>query len=93
MLTRIQKVTPAWLDSCHAMKKPMSIPDKLIVLTFDDGNASDYTFVAPILKRCGFGTTFFVASNCDWLGIPGRDAHRMTWEQIRKLHDDGFTAA
>ena len=37
-----------------------SIPDRLVVLTFDDGNKSDATYVAPLLKRCGFGATFFI---------------------------------
>ena len=68
----------------------MPVPDKLIVLTFDDGNVSDYTFTAPLLRQYGFGATFYVASNCDWLGIPDRDDWRLSWRQIKKLHEDGF---
>ena len=33
------------------------IPDKLVVLTFDDSNKSDITNVAPILERYGFGAS------------------------------------
>jgi peptidoglycan/xylan/chitin deacetylase (PgdA/CDA1 family) len=40
------------------LKKP--IPDKLVVLTFDDATASQYSVVAPLLKEFGFGATFFV---------------------------------
>jgi len=36
------------------------IPDKLIVLTFDDAVKSHRTFVAPLLKELGFGATFFI---------------------------------
>ena len=31
-------------------KELQPIPDKLVVLTFDDGNKSDRTFVADVLK-------------------------------------------
>jgi peptidoglycan/xylan/chitin deacetylase (PgdA/CDA1 family) len=36
------------------------VPDKLVVLTFDDSVASHYTVVRPILKRHGFSATFFI---------------------------------
>jgi len=35
-------------DPAGILKKP--IPDKLIVLTFDDGPLSGYTVCAPVLK-------------------------------------------
>ena len=41
----------------------LPVPDRLIVLTFDDGNKSDVEFVAPLLKRYGFGATFFVSDS------------------------------
>lgn len=34
------------------------VPDKLVVLTFDDSVASQATYVAPLLKKHGFGATF-----------------------------------
>ena len=33
------------------------LPDKLVVLTFDDSVASHHSVVRPILKRFGFGAT------------------------------------
>ena len=36
------------------------IPDRLVVLTFDDSKASHYTVVRPLLKKYGFGATFFI---------------------------------
>ena len=63
------------------------IPDKLVVLTFDDGNKSDYTNVAPLLKRYGFGATFFITEG---LGFLNNKDHYLTWEEIRELHDEGF---
>jgi len=65
----------------------LPIPDRLVVLTFDDGNKSDIDFVAPLLKRYGFGATFFV-SDCEWFRKDKRTY--MTWEDVRKLHSMGF---
>ncbi len=64
-----------------------SVPDRVVVLTFDDGNRSDAEFVAPLLKRYGFGATFFV-SDCGWFR-EDKQAY-MTWEDVEKLHAMGF---
>ena len=69
-------------------KELLPIPDKLVVLTFDDGNKSDYTFVAPLLKDYGFGATCCIMTD-SWVGKP-EDGNRMTWEQIRELDRQGF---
>jgi len=61
------------------------IPDKLIVLTFDDSVKSQATFVAPLLQQYGFGATFFVTDDQRFRG----DRY-MTWEEIGYLHEAGF---
>jgi peptidoglycan/xylan/chitin deacetylase (PgdA/CDA1 family) len=38
------------------------IPDKLVVLTFDDAPASQYSIVAPLLREFGFGATFLAVN-------------------------------
>lgn len=63
------------------------IPDKLVVLTFDDAVRSQATVVAPILKQYGFGATFFISEGWDF-ATNKRDY--MTWEQIAELNRDGF---
>lgn len=63
------------------------IPDKLVVLTFDDSVASHYSVVRPILKRYGFGATFFITEG---FSFRTNKQDYMTWAQIRELHDDGF---
>lgn len=64
-----------------------SLPPKLVVLTFDDSSASHHAVAAPLLKRYGFGATFFITE-----GFTFRTNKRdyMTWEQIAELHRDGF---
>ena len=65
----------------------LPIPDKLIVLSFDDANKSDRIFVADILKEHGFGATFYVTEG---LGFLKNKEHYTTWHEIRELHDMGF---
>jgi len=36
------------------------VPERRVVLTFDDGNRSDYEHATPLLEERGFGATFFV---------------------------------
>ena len=66
----------------------LNVPDGLVLLTFDDANHSDLASVAPLLRRHGFGATFFVSEGLGFTeGTPGEF---MTWNEIRALHDLGF---
>ncbi|MDP4239029.1 MAG: polysaccharide deacetylase family protein [Bacteroidota bacterium] len=66
------------------------IPDRLVVLTFDDAVASQYTVVAPLLKQFGFGATFFV---CEFPTDSKDSTIYMNWQQIRALNKMGFEVA
>jgi len=63
------------------------VPDRLVVLTFDDSVASQHSVVRPILKRYGFGATFFITEG---FSFRTNKQDYMTWEQIKELHEDGF---
>src|ERR1044071_2090817 len=63
------------------------LPEKLVVLTFDDSVASQYSVVRPILKKYGFGATFFITEG---FSFPTNKQDYMTWAQIRDLHEQGF---
>ncbi len=63
------------------------IPDKLVVLTFDDSAKSHFTIVRPILKKYGFNATFFITEGFDFTT---NKQDYMTWEEIAQLHQDGF---
>jgi peptidoglycan/xylan/chitin deacetylase (PgdA/CDA1 family) len=64
-----------------------SIPDKLVVFTFDDSARSHATYVAPRLKELGFGGTFFITEGFDF---PTNKTGYMTWEEIAGLDKMGF---
>ena len=72
-------------DPYGIIKKP--IPDKTVVLTFDDACRSHATFVAPLLKEYGFGGSFYITTA---FGFKTRKDWYMTWEQIKAMHDMGF---
>ncbi len=72
-------------DPTGILKKP--IPDKLVVLTFDDGPASHYNVVAPILKQHGFGGSFYV---CDFDSFRTRKDWYLTWRQMRQMAGNGL---
>ena len=63
------------------------IPDKLVVLTFDDASKSHFTVARQLLLKHGFGATFFVTEGWDFAT---NKTDYMTWEEIKQLHGDGF---
>ena len=58
-----------------------------MVLTFDDGNKSDFANVPKVLKKHGFGATFYVTEGLGFLKNP---QNYLSWEQIRQLHEMGY---
>jgi peptidoglycan/xylan/chitin deacetylase (PgdA/CDA1 family) len=86
MLLAAQSATAAdEIATTNAVRK--AIPDRLVVLTFDDSAKSHYTIVRPILKQYEFGATFFITEGFDF---KSNKKDYMTWEQIKELHEDGF---
>jgi len=75
------------LIALTAFPVPGPLPEKVVVLTFDDGVRSQYTVVRPLLKELGFSATFFITEGFDF---PMNKRDYMSWKQIRQLHLDGF---
>jgi len=68
-----------------------AIPDKLVVLTFDDAIVSHYTNVVPLLRKYKFGATFFIA---EFLQPSFSDKTKyLSWAQISDLNKMGFEIA
>lgn len=61
------------------------LPDRSVVITFDDGYRSFYEIAYPILKKFGFKATLFVYTD-----FIGNSKNALTWEQLRELKADGF---
>lgn len=56
-----------------------TIPDRAVVLTFDDGYADNLYFAAPLLARCAVPATVFVAAN-----HVGRN-HEFWWDDLERI--------
>ncbi len=84
-----------WVDAL-ARKAMQPLPEKLVVLTFDDGMADFYTDALPILTRYGFGATLYIATSfvggtCGWLQREGEATRPMlTWRQIAEIQASGI---
>ena len=76
--------------SGYSLSIKRHIPDKLVVLTFDDAPASHFSIVAPLLKEYGFGATFFV---CEFPPNFKDSSKYMNWRQIMALDAMGFEIA
>ena len=60
-----------------------ALPDKPIMLTFDDTDLDQYTIAAPEMKKYGFKGVFFIMT----VSL-GRN-HYMSREQVKELSDEG----
>lgn len=58
---------------------------KNIIITFDDGNYSDYSRAFPIVRKYGFVATFFVTVN-----RIGTDDY-LDWHHLKEMIDHGMS--
>lgn len=77
--------TSALQAGTAVLARAAGIPEKVVVLTFDDAVKSHRTFVAPQLRQLGFGATFFVTHG--WMDDP---EYFMSWRDIGEIHAMGF---
>ncbi len=73
-------------DLVNALQNGAPLPDKPIVLTFDDGYDDNYTNVFPTLKDHHLVGTFFVIGAPTDYGSPGY----LRWEQILEMYNNGM---
>lgn len=62
------------------------LPEKPIVLTFDDGYEDNYTNAYPLLKKYGFVGTFFIVTE----PVDSERAGYMSWAQIEIMSTNGM---
>jgi peptidoglycan/xylan/chitin deacetylase (PgdA/CDA1 family) len=82
LLSQLRKLSYQTVSSRHFRAWQQgwrNLPERTVVLTFDDGYASHFELVAPLLVRYRFIGTFFVTTG--FIGKPGY----MSWGQLRKL--------
>ena len=74
-----------------ALRLGRSVPAKTFVITFDDGNANNYTDALPILKAHGDVATFFIITS--FIVPAGRrpmNNQYLSWPEVRALAAAGM---
>ena len=71
-------------DLLEAWASGKNLPDKPIVLTFDDGHEDIYKNVFPILQKYNMRATVFIVT--DHIGMKDY----LTWDVVRALQAGGF---
>ena len=61
------------------------LPERPLIITFDDGYVDNYTNAMPILKKYGMRATIFVVP-----GFTGVQSNYLTWEQLKEMEKNGF---
>ena len=69
----------------QALNERAPLPERAVVITFDDAYRSVYTQAAPMLERYGYPYAIFVSTGY----IDGGLGNYMTWQQLRELEDRG----
>jgi peptidoglycan/xylan/chitin deacetylase (PgdA/CDA1 family) len=73
-----------------------SLPERPVVLTFDDGLADFYHSAFPVLKRYNISATLYIVTayvngTSQWLRSKGEEMRPMlSWEQIREISAQGI---
>jgi peptidoglycan/xylan/chitin deacetylase (PgdA/CDA1 family) len=62
------------------------LPDRPVVLTFDDGHRDNYVNAFPILLQEGFTGTFFIITDL----VEARHPDYVTWEQLQEMQAAGM---
>lgn len=75
--------TITMLEFMKARKGKLELPEKPIILTFDDGYDDNYYEMLPILEAHGMKAVVYMVTNM--IGQPGY----LTWEQLREMQNRG----
>lgn len=80
-----QPISLAQLDEYR--KHPQRLPEKAIILTFDDGLKSYHDFVVPVLKTFGFPSVASIVTGwMDGKNLPPEYFGKlMQWKQVKEL--------
>ncbi len=68
--------------------KGAKLPDKPVLITFDDGYISNYTIAYPMLREYGFKAVIFVIASR--MGADNIEFPHFSWAQAREMESSGI---
>jgi len=83
-------------DLIDFVERGDNLPKKPIVLTFDDGNSSDYNYLLPLLQKHDMKAVLAIIGEAtdrytkDIAKNPKAKYPNLTWPQIQELHKSGM---
>ncbi|HSN77470.1 MAG TPA: polysaccharide deacetylase family protein [Anaerolineae bacterium] len=73
-------------DLLYHLTQGAPLPDKPVIITFDDGYRDNYANAFPLLQQVGFDATFFVLVEVTNQG----EAEYLTWDMMREMQAAGM---
>ncbi len=64
------------------------LPERPVVLTFDDGYGDFYSQAMPLLKQHGFTGTLFMTTG--WIGKEGEKKRMLNWRELAEAEQAGI---
>ncbi|WP_373766245.1 poly-beta-1,6-N-acetyl-D-glucosamine N-deacetylase PgaB [Glaesserella sp.] len=89
----------SWQQILDAKNGGQPLPDKAVLLTFDDGYESFYTVIYPLLKAYNYPAVYAIVT--DWINTPANKKISygklkldrrafVTWQQLREMQNSGL---
>ena len=72
-------------EMMDALENGTPLPEKPVIITFDDGYADNYEYAYPILKKYGFKATIFLIYD-----FTNTYPNYLTWDQIAEMKASGL---
>lgn len=69
-----------------SLAEDAELPEKPVLITFDDGYADNYIYAYPILQKYGFKGTIFVITS-----FMGTQKNYINWDQAREMEANGMS--
>jgi len=64
------------------------LPERPVVVTFDDGYGDFYANAMPLLKQYGLTATVFQTTG--WVGLEGTEKRMLNWRELAEVADAGI---
>ena len=69
----------------EGIEENLSLPEKPVLITFDDGYVDNYNNALPIIKKYGMRATVFIVP-----GFTDNNPNYLTWNQLKEMERNGF---
>ncbi len=80
-------------DLLNYVYNDVPLPDKPIMITFDDGYESNYVYAYPLLQKYGYKAVINIFGRCTDEFTQTEDKHinysHITWDEIQKMAESG----